>query len=632
MKKLRDDWWTQENGIELAAALFRHVNHIASVQSRTFMKFQLLSWMYNPDGSYPLHGPQFMSRFDRDVVENYIATNVATVHAQLTDDVRARFETDDAEWEEQRLAKRLEVYDNDLAKMLDSQEACRRAFKDCALKGPGAVYPRILFDQIQVRRIMIDNVFVADSDCREGQLPRKMHYIEIVSAEEAKARYPNHDEAIERAEGRNSTLNVLTEYRQYPLADDHVVLCEAWHLPIGAKDRPGYKVGRHVVCVDGEPLLDEPYERDHYPIVFINWDDPDSGFYGIGLGERVMRIQHEANKLNKQKARYIDGFCTPIRWVTAEDANLVVQSISRAGALGVYRGQRPYTDAPTAISPDIFNRSTELRQLASFESGVNQMAAHGTKPGGIDSGAGLREYRDQSTQRWASQARKFERFVLEVHLRSLECAKDLGEKAPVMARKTRWGKRYIKWREVEPVWLKVAIAAASALPSSPAGRAQLAMELGQSGIVSKDSARRMMQHADTDYELSLYTASVERIEELLEEALDGEVVIPDPYMNLDIAVWRGTAKIQLSSSDGAPDDVLDVLRQFVDTAAWMKNGQSAPAANVNAGAMPGALPGGMPGALPGGPMPMGPGPAPMASDGAALTGASVAPIQLSGAG
>lgn len=562
-------WWNAQKG-SVSSTLFQHVADVESRQSKTFEKFVKLAFLYSQNGSSPQYGARSPGH-DSGVVENYIASNVDTVHAQIaTTSVRARFMTDGADWSTQRRAKHQEYYVNGLGKKLKAQDKGRRAFKDSALKGVGLVKIwNDRFNQINVKRLMVDNVVVDETDSREGQLPASMHYREIVSAEEAKSRYPGHDEAIDRAVGSGPAghSRFWADYR--PLGPTDVVLIEAWHLPLGVKGKKGYRPGRHVVSVEGQDLLDEKYEKPHYPIVAIHWSDPDSGWYGIGLAERIASIQNAANRLNAQKDRLLDRYANPITYVRQQDAKLAVSQLNRAGAISVYKSEMPHTVIPPSISPEVFNRHSELRQLASFESGVSQMAAHSAKPAGIDSGVALREYRDQTTQRFAQQEARYEAFILTIYERILECAKELGDAAPEVVRRSRFGAKKIRWADVDMGDVAVQIAASSDLSKTPSGRLQLALEWAQAGVISKDEARRLSEHPDTERSMSLYTAALEHIDRVLEDGLDGHVIMPDPYMNLAMCVWRGEAQLQIADDDGAPDEILDILRQFTDMAAWM---------------------------------------------------------------
>lgn len=619
-------WWDADEGA-VSTLLFQQVASIEQNQSRTFENFIKCSYLYHPSGHHPMYGKS-SDAINSRVTENYIASNVDTVFAQIaTTDVRARFMTDDADWSTQRRARHLETYCNGLGKRIGAVEKGRHAFKDCALKGVGVVKVwNDVFGRIRCERLLVDNVVVDNNDCREGSLPRKMHYREVISAEEAKARFPEYENEIDRAAGQSSSVaeRFWADYR--PLYNDDVVMIEGWRLPIGVKGRKGYKPGRHVIAIDGCDLFDEVYEKDHFPILAIHWSDPDSGWYGIGLAERIAGHQQQANKLSWQQDRLIDLWAVPTTYVPLADANIAVRQTSRLGNIATYKTAIPHTVIPPSVSPELINRHADIRQSASYESGVSQMAAHSAKPTGIESGVALREYRDQTTQRFAQQEARYEQFQLLILSRILECAKELGDSAPRVAAKSKWGKKFIDWGDVDMGDVAVQIAASSDLSKTPAGRLQLALEWAQAGVISQDEARRLMQHPDTERSMSLYTAALEHIDHVLEDGLDGHVIIPDPYMNLNLCVWRGQGELQLAEDNGAPEDVLEGVRQFVDTAAHMIALQSQPvAAPMNSNVMPPGADAGMPPMGPTGPAPMVPG-----NNGTAMTGAGVLPGNVAG--
>ncbi|HSN26175.1 MAG TPA: hypothetical protein VLT45_07810, partial [Kofleriaceae bacterium] len=98
-----------------------------------------------------------------------------------------------------------------------------------------------------------------------------------------------------------------------------------------------------------------------------------------------------------------------------------------------------------------------------------------------------------------------------------------------------------------------------------------------------------------------------------DELADGKIVMPDPMSSLEIAKWRAQREYNQWLKDGAPEEVLEGLRQYVVQAIWMSDlaGQGAQNANTPgmpadaaaaAGGAPMAGPGGLP--MPGPDMPM----------------------------
>ena len=225
---------------------------------------------------------------------------------------------------------------------------------------------------------------------------------------------------------------------------------------------------------------------------------------------------------------------------------------------------------------------------------MSRMASQGTKPAGLDSGVALREFKDQTTQRFATQEKAYERFVMSVIRLMIGCCKRLGKKAPVVDRHTRFGTKSITWKKVDMGDVKVQMTPAATLARSSAGRTQLAMELAQAGIIDTDGAARLLELPDTDAELSLHNAAIEAIEEMFYGIAEGEVVMPEPFDHLALLIlraekryltWRGSKR-----HPRAPESVLEGMRQLiVQAVAVQKMQQETAAANDNA-AMPAAPP------------------------------------------
>jgi hypothetical protein len=113
--------------------------------------------------------------------------------------------------------------------------------------------------------------------------------------------------------------------------------------------------------------------------------------------------------------------------------------------------------------------------------------------------------------------------------------------------------------------------ASSAIPRTPAGRLQFVIELAQAGVISTDVATKLFDHPDLEGELSLYTAAIRSIDETLDEIADGKIVMPEPFMNAAMCVWRGQREYLQWRMRGAPEARLEALRQFIVQAAWLKD-------------------------------------------------------------
>jgi hypothetical protein len=570
-----DAWQDAEEG-RVFEPLFRQVAEVQQRQSTIYDRFIKLEVLYDPGN---LATSDSANRKLGEITDNVIASNIDAVTASIASvDVSPRVETDDADWSTQRTARHLEWYAEGLMQLLNVHEPARMAFKEAAKKGAGFVKVWAdRFDKIHVEHVFPDDIIVDENETRYGRPARQLHHRQSnVPKDELKAEFPELEDEIDQlgSAGRARDFRRRIGYRS---TDNETTIIESWFLPIGRKGKKGYKPGRHVRCADGLDLVDEEWEGESFPVIRVVWEHRAGGYYGISGAERIAGHQLVVNKTQWQIDRQLDQLAVPTTFVRPADANMAMQA-TKIGLQAVVRGEYPKTIIPPAVSPETYQR-LESTKAGAFENfGQSRMAAQSQKPAGLDSGVALREYRDQTSGRFAMQEKAFERFVLDIVLEILAICKKLGDKAPVMLRRSRFGTRKIPWSRVDMKDVRIQLAAASTLSRTPAGRTQQVVEWAQAGVISQDEARRLLQHPDLERAMSIYNEALENIEHSFEEIADGNVVMPEPFMNLSMAVWRGQMQYLIWRDDGAPEDVLSNIRDFVVNAAFLKAG---PAANTN---------------------------------------------------
>jgi hypothetical protein len=433
--------------------------------------------------------------------------------------------------------------------------------------------------------VLIENIVVPLDETSDGRSPRQLHQWDYIDADELAAMFPRKADAIDKARmGRTRRRMTFGSHGNFIRND--VECLWSYRLPIGKKGQPGYVAGRMVLAIEGEDLMDKPWHKACFPYGMMVWSERTQSFYGISGAERIMGLQRALNKRNWQIERALDQIAMPTTYVRPADANLAVKS-NRVGSVAVIRGEYPVTVSPQAVPAETYQSRQDLRQAAQEEFGQTSMVTHGAKPAGIDSGVAMREYKDQTTQRFAQQEQAFEQFVLDTIWLVLDVCKDLGAKAPSMVRRTRFGAEKLSWKNVDLGDARVQMQASSNLNRTPAGRQQLVIEFAQAGIISTDQARRLMQHPDLERELSLYTSALESIEHDLDAIADGKTIMPEPYGNLEMMVWRAQSEYLIWRDDNAPEEILESLRQYIVVAAARLADIKTPANADLAGPMPG---------------------------------------------
>ncbi len=577
---MANEQWQKQKKNEAHKFLLEHVQGVERLQFDTFDRFVKLAALYDPNCNRGTadESAAFIS-------ENVVASNIDTVQAAIaTAEIRAVFLPVNGDWSAHRTAKHLEWYTEGLTKLHDVDTKCAVAFgKGPGVRGTGVIYVDTKGDDVTVEHVLADDMIADDRELRGGGQLRQIHRRTIVDRDDLIEEFPKHEKEIEAA--YTARTGMWAGYR--PVTENQIVVLRSWH----------FRAKRKTVTIDGCTLFDDLKWEEECPFARMVWSERDESWYGISLAERLMGHQRVLNRSNWQIDRLVDRNAVPPTYVRQTDAKLALKEVNRAGSIFVVNGEWPQTPTPPAISPEVYKRVDTVKVSASEESGVSRMASQGTKPAGLDSGVALREFKDQTTQRFATQEKAYEKFKLAVVLLMVGACKRLGKKAPVVDRQSRFGTKSIPWAKVDMRDVKVQISAAANLSRTLAGRTQLAMELAQAGIIDTDATARLIKLPDTDAELSLHNAAIEAIDEIFECIADGEIVMPEPYDNLKLLIIRAQKKYLLWRGSKrhvrAPESVLEALRQLIVQAVAidkMQTEQAAANENMAAPAMPAAPP------------------------------------------
>lgn len=580
--------WYRAPKDEAHQKVFDFVRRTEQEQGDVYDRLQMLESLYDP---YSPTGDDSTSPNAKlaNVSENVVAANVDTVYASVASvEVRARFLTDGADWSVQRRAKKMEYYTEGLGKLHNVHRKCRIAFKGASKKGgAGVKVYGDRWEELVVEPVQLDDLVVPDCDSRAGAPPLQLHHVQRnYDREKLRAEYPEYAEDIDTSYGQFS----MTTNAYSLLARSKITVIESIRLPIGKKPANGtkskrgarYVPGRRTVTIENKTLEDGPYHKPYYPVAMVTWSDREGSFYGISGSERIAGHQRSLNKRNWQIERVLDQNALLTTYVRPADGNLAVKT-TKIGNVAVIKGDYPETPNPPLVATETYNSRVQLKQSAAEDfGGAGMLATQSRIPAGLETGAAVREARASVTQRFAPQESDFEQLVLDVNFLMIDACKDLGPAAPAVL-ESRWHKP-IKWSDVDMGQVKIQIAAASTLPRTPAGREQTLLEWAQAGIISTDSAKRLIDHPDLDRELSMYTSALEVIEMQLEVILDGGISTPEPLDNIEMAQWRGTATYNNARMGGAPEEILEALHDYVTLAAFI----SAQRQEQNDNAMPGA--------------------------------------------
>jgi hypothetical protein len=200
--------------------------------------------------------------------------------------------------------------------------------------------------------------------------------------------------------------------------------------------------------------------------------------------------------------------------------------------------------------------------------GVSQLSASSLKPMGIDSGKALRAVDDIQVQRFQTIAQAYEQFAVDVAHNDVDVAKDIYEHEGSLKVKVP-GKRFIEeidWKDVDMDndEFHLQIYPVSKLPNDPEGRLQTIQEMMQSGLITPEAGKRLLDYPDLEKEENLSNSTMDYLNSILDKIVDeGEFTAPEPFDDLQKARQLALEYYAQGKLNQLEEDRLELLRKFM---------------------------------------------------------------------
>lgn len=432
-------------------------------------------------------------------------------------------------------------------------------------------------DGVKVEKRLIDNIVVDDYEATIGEPRNYFEYAEVPREVLAHAYGEDHP-ALKKA----GPIRRDNFHRESIV--DPVGVINAWHIPSG-KDA---KDGRAVLVTEMGTLDDDTWERMYPPFLFWRWKEPLMGFYGIGISEELQSIQQELNYLLEKMQRIL-WHAVPETWLQ-EGGSSASNFTNEEFAIRWYKGAPPVFRQAASVAPEMFSQIDKLVQRAFELTGVSMLFAAGQKPAGLNSGKAMRIYSDMQSSRFKHVGQRWDEYYM--HGAQLltdaaeDCQKIYGVKTRVLA-PTRAGIEEIDFGQINLSRDRyiMRVYPTNYLPSHPAGKVEAIQEFAQVSPEIQKGLLRHLEHPDLESAVGLATAPIEIAEMAVGQILDGEYVTPEPYWDLQLCRDHAAKTLMRSQIDRAPEENLDMLRQFIDECEEQLKMAAAP---PQAPVMPGA--------------------------------------------
>lgn len=558
-------WWLADSKKELLEQGLSTVNFLKETQQYRYRQAAIYARLY---GNMPLFN--FVGAntnkmnagnnlpVDRPTM-NIVQSCLDTLVARITQSrPKPTFLTDNGDYKERKLAKQMNGFISGEFYQLKAYPMGELIMRDAGALGTGCL--KVFADadkKVAVDRVLQTELLVDPNDAMYGN-PRQLWQLKLIDKSVLNELFPGNRSVISSAEQAfpdNSADGQKT-------VSDQVIIAEGWHLPSG-KDA---KDGRHAILCTSGVILDEEWMRPNFPFAFLHYSPRIMGFWGQGLAEQLMGTQVEINKLLMTISQSINLVGVPRIFV--EQGSKVVKSAfnNNIGTIVTYSGTKPLYEVAPCVPQELYAQLERLVQYGYQQSGISSLAAQAQKPAGLDSGEAIRSYDDLQSDRFSAVSKRYDNFFIDLAYLNIETAKDIaretGSYKTVYPNKN--GTKEIDLPKVDKLGDPVIQCFdSSSLPRDPAGRLEKVTEMMQTGMISVQEGRRLLDYPDIEQVDKLANAGEERILQILDEIVDnGKYTPPDPFMDLALATKLCTQYYNLYVPAKLEEDKAQQLRKF----------------------------------------------------------------------
>lgn len=591
-------WWLEKDANKAAGMMLTSAAYLKESQAYRYRQAAVYARLYGNQSLYSFAGSN-ISKMDQtyglpqerptfNLIQSVTDTLVSRISQSRPQPV---FLTEAGDYKQRNLAKKLNNFIQGEFYQTKAYDLGSIALRDALVEGTGVIHTFETPDhKVGLERVLLTELLIDPNEAMYGD-PRQLYRIKLVDRDVLTANFPSKKAMIESA-AKGYPDNSADSSKS---VSDLVMVVEGWHLRSGKNATDG----RHTLAISSGSLLDpdqQKYTKDRFPFTFIHYAPRLLGFWAQGVAEQLMGTQMELNSILYTISRAIKLVGVP-RVFQEEGAKIsAAHHNNEIGVIVKYRGTKPSYEVAPCNAPELYAERDKLIQYGYQQSGVSALQASSQKPQGLDSGEAIRSYDDISTDRFASLSRRYDNMFIDLAYQIIDLAKDIaeeqGEYSTVYPNKN--GTKEIDLPKAALIQDSFVIQCftQSSLPKDPAGRLQKVTEMVQSGMVSLQEGRRLLDYPDLEQVEKLANAAEERILQILDDIIEtGKYTPPDPFMDLELATTLTTQYINLYASAKLEESKAQKLRDFFSQVQTIK-----------AAAMPPPMPGAQPGA-PGAPAP-----------------------------
>lgn len=588
------NWWKAKTKAELGNAVLDTAAFLkeqqqyrwrqASIHARMYGNLPLASFAGSNMSKMNVNNNLPIDRPTMNVVQSCIDTLVSRIGQSKP---KPTFLTDSASYKQRSLAKQLNNFVGGEFYQTDAYKIGEEVLRDASTIGTGVIKIVESDDaKVKLERTLATELLVDQNDAFYGR-PRNMYQFKLVDRAVVAELFADERSKIQQAEQAYPDNNADSQKTM----SDQIMLVEAWHLPSSKKATDG----RHVIACSAGVLVDEQYDKQDFPFVFLHYSPRMVGFWAQGLAEQLTGTQIEINKLLVTISKSISLVGVPRVFV--EDGSRVVKAHlnNEVGAIVTYRGTKPEYEVAPSVHPELYQQLQRLVDYAYQQSGISALAAASQKPAGLNSGEAIRNYDDLQSDRFATLNKRYDDMYVKLAYKVIDLAKDIalrdGKYQTVYPNKDGTKEIDLPAAKLLDDPFVIQCFESSSLPRDPAGRLQKVTEMMQAGIIDMKEGRRLLNYPDIEQSDKLASAAQERIYKMLDDIVeDGKFTPPDPYTDLQAALQSVGQYYNLYTAAGLEESKAEMLRDWQAQVIMLQTAMQPPAPEPIPGQDPMAVP------------------------------------------
>lgn len=574
MSTISSKWWEYNKGDKgLSTCIFSLVKNLSTEQSqRTLMnKRHLLLYTTNPEVYF--FGGGYTSQ-NTDPAYNIIQSLCDTMTAKITKNKPLpRFLTNaQTDWASYNKSRHLQKFIEGIFSVSNLYEVSTKCFKDSTIFGTGIMRLKINpFYQIEAYKVNPFDILIDDSETITGTPPRQIHERMFIQKDTLKEMFPALKMEIDRAQTKNTDWFISRNLT------DMIEVIESFHLP----SFPGAEDGKHTICISNVVLFHEQYDKTFFPYCFLRWNERPLGFWGQGLAEQAASYQRTLDRCVYVEERCVEASVPKVFIEVGSDVK-ATQLTNELGVVCYYKGVKPSFEAqwlvPSGLDQHIQNtisRCFETLGVGPLGS-MNKPAAKRT-----DSATAFQTLYEIETERFADNEIRWENFHIQAAKIVIDLMRTLAAQTKNFKDIDVPGEHFLKqvdWKkmDLDDSQYEIQVYSQSDFPTTPAGRIEAVRNLIEIGMPRKDILRQLSipdPNGFGDWE----NADLDDIDATIQKFVDGkDYERPEPIQNLKLGIERFSKSYLRYKTLGAPEDVLEKIRKWIDDAAQMLQASAIP--------------------------------------------------------